>query len=417
MSGCDNSEDGKIFFEKVNAIMLKAGFSLRKWVSNDNSLREFIKTKETNLESVSDSVTYLEEVINTKDCTKRVLGLEWDIYTDEFVLRFDDFLQKSIGVKWTKRKILSISASVYDPLGFVSPITAKLKTIFQLLCKDKLGWDENLPSEIESVWIKLLDSLRVNTVFRVSRFCFGKLENITLVEVHGFSDSSIEAYCAVVYLRLVTSLGVRVCFLASKTKVAPLKSLTIPRLELLGCLLLSTLISEIQLCMSNRIVVDKVYCWSDSQVSLCWVKGKEKSWKPWVENRVVKIRKVVSADKWYFVKGEDNPADIPTRLTVDFDSSFWNCWINGPEFLRSTDLEFFYNSFITNDNLIASRDKECRNCFVENTDSNTIDCDILTNLTVNDMDTSVLLYQVIDINRYGTLSRLIRVIICLSFRQ
>ena len=128
----------------------------------------------------------------------------------------------------------------------------------------------------------------------------------------GFSDSSLELYCAVVYLRFVSDCGVKVSFLASKTKVAPLKKLTILSLELLGYLLLSRLITEVLEGVAGLIDVGNIYCWSDSKVALCWIQGKEKSWKALVENRVVSIRSVVGRDRWCFVNGEINPADVPT---------------------------------------------------------------------------------------------------------
>ena len=90
--------------------------------------------------------------------------------------------------------------------------------------------------------------------------------------------------------------------------------------------------------MNGRIEVDDVYCWLDSKVALCWIKGKEKSWKAWVENRVVSIRSVVGRDKWYFVKGEINPADVPTRISSNLNECFDGCWFSGP-FLLSQHFE------------------------------------------------------------------------------
>ena len=105
----------------------------------------------------------------------------------------------------------------YDPLGLLSPITAKLKIIFQLLCKDKFEWDAKIPSDIESVWNDLLSELYLFNSVRVKRFIFDSVkEKIESVEVHVFCDSSIQAYCGVVYLRVVTSVGVCVNLLASK---------------------------------------------------------------------------------------------------------------------------------------------------------------------------------------------------------
>ena len=104
------------------------------------------------------------------------------------------------------------------------------------------------------------------------------------VQLHGFCDSSTEVYCAVIYIRVANSSDVKLSFLTSKTKVAPMKPSSVPRLEVLGCLLLSQLITGVALAVSSRVCVDGTFCWTDSEVTLCWVKGKEKCWKPWLEN-------------------------------------------------------------------------------------------------------------------------------------
>ena len=236
----------------------------------------------------------------------------------------------------TKRNILSVSASIFDPLGMLAPVTAKLKSLFQLLCKDKLDWDDVIPKELEEIWgkiigdLKLLKEVRCGRFVRISNFHAG-----IRVELHGFSDSSKEVYSAVVYLRLIYAGAVKVSFLASKTKVAPLKALTIPKLELLGCLLLSKLVSQIVTSIGIRVGINAIICWSDSEVALAWIRGKEKSWKPWVENRVVEIRKVVDRAGWRYVKSGLNPADVPTRISSNICESFTGCWFEGPSFLLS----------------------------------------------------------------------------------
>jgi hypothetical protein len=116
----------------------------------------------------------------------------------------------------TKRNILSVSASIFDPLGMLAPVTAKLKSLFQLLCKDKLDWDDVIPKELEEIWgkiigdLKLLKEVRCGRFVRISNFHAG-----IRVELHGFSDSSKEVYSAVVYLRLIYASAVKVSFLRS----------------------------------------------------------------------------------------------------------------------------------------------------------------------------------------------------------
>lgn len=103
-------------------------------------------------------------------------------------------------------------------------------------------------------------------------------------------------------------------FSASKNKVAPLKELSIASLELLGCVLLTKLVKDIRLAVDKRLPINKVICLTDSEVFLCWIKGKEKSWKPWMENRVTSIRKIVDRECWNHVLGSVNKADIPTKV-------------------------------------------------------------------------------------------------------
>ena len=133
-----------------------------------------------------------------------------------------------------------------------------------------------------------------------------------------------------VYIRAETTLGIRVSFLCAKTKVAPLKKLSIPRLELLGCVLLSKVLKDVLVTLKRRVSIDSAYCGSDSEVALCWVKGREECWKPWAENRVVSVRNIIDKDSWYHISGVNNPADIPTRVCRidDFER-----WFDGPQFL------------------------------------------------------------------------------------
>ena len=136
--------------------------------------------------------------------------------------------------------------------------------------------------------------------------------NIILsISLHGFCDSSSQVYCGMVYIQVET-LGIRVSFLCAKIDITPLKKLAIPRLELLGCVLLSKGLKDVIVALKGRASIDSVYFWLDSEVALCWVKGKENGWKPRVENRVVSIRNIIDKDSWYHISGANNPADIPT---------------------------------------------------------------------------------------------------------
>ena len=232
-------------------------------------------------------------------------------------------------------------------------------------------------------------------VLRISRFAFvGINESIQSATLHGFSDSSKSCYAAVLYLQIVISTCIKVQFLTAKTKVAPLKEMSIARLELLGCTLLSELIKQVFEGFQERIPIDRVRCWCDSKVALCWLKGKTKRWKPWVENRVVKVRKVVDCENWFFIPGEENPADIPTRVCEKRD---FVRWFRGPEFLYHNNFkeDCFDVEAKLNDAevLVESRNIESSTLFVATEET--------TNKHSTDIST------VINCTRFGTFNKLI----------
>ena len=273
-SGCEDVDEGKYFYNTSTKIMKDAGLWLRKWTSNNSEPQNFFDSEEPSIKSSveDDTSSAQSQFPQSEDSFKRVLGIEWDLKSDKLIFRFDGFLKKGREMKLTKRTILSLSASVYDPLGFVSPITARVKSVFQFqFAKRNLSlWDgdDKVSLDISKVWFEFLDALENLKVLEVDRFCFVSNANeVKSVELHGFSDSSNIVYCAVVYLRVVFENCILVFFLCSKNKVAPLKKITIPRLELVGCLLLTTLIGSIRRVVSSRIRVDSTHCWTNSEVA------------------------------------------------------------------------------------------------------------------------------------------------------
>ena len=407
ISGCESVEEGKFYYENAKILMTNAGFDLRKWISNDAELSEYLRSKESSVddykESNGDDVTYFDAASGRVDENTTVLGIRWDRQSDQVIFDFITLLTKCHTMKNTKRELLSVAATVFDPLGMVAPVTARIKIIFQLLCKDNLSWDEKIPQNILLVWNSFISELSAMKEIRIPRYVL-PFEKCDHFELHGFCDSSKEAYCAVLYLRSVINDTVTMHFLASKTKVAPLKELSIPRLELLGCLLLSNLLRDVTNALRKRVVVKNVVCWSDSRVSLAWIRGKERSWKPWVENRVVEIRKVVGREKWNYVKSECNPADIPTRSAKSLNECFDSLWFNGPSFLLD-------NSYIDPSLPVGipspSGDilKEAKKSFLGGDD-------VTTNMTITDSDkksVNTCLSEIVDIHRFSCLDKLVNV--------
>ena len=129
----------------------------------------------------------------------------------------------------------------------------------------------------------------------------------------GFCDASAGAYAAVVYLRVERSAGTTVNFVVSKTQVSPVNKTSIPRLELLSTLLLARFISSVSVALEADNQLQPHHCFSDSKVALFWIKGVTTEWKPWVENRVNEVRRIVPAECWNHCPGVKNPADIPSR--------------------------------------------------------------------------------------------------------
>lgn len=180
-------------------------------------------------------------------------------------------------------------------------------------------------------WKKLLNDLRGRVRLSVSRrYLSGDDKKITSRYLCGLCDASSRAYAAVVYLVSTDDENTEISFVAAKTHVAPLKS---PRLELLSALLLSRLIFTVAESLKSAISQLEKKCFTDSQVSLYWIQGVQREWKPFVRNRVVEIWQRVPPDRWSHCSGDTNPADLLSRGLSLLELSVNTLWRCGPDWL------------------------------------------------------------------------------------
>ena len=238
----------------------------------------------------------------------------------------------------TRRGILSEVSQIYDPIGFLAPVVLRGRQIMQECCILRLNWDDDLPDELASRWIKWRDDLYQLETLSVTR-CF-KPENfgeVSVVQLHTFSDASTTGYGVCSFLRLVNGHGQVHCVLVSaKARVTPLKQISIPRLELTAAVL-STKISAF---LKRELSYDDIeeFFWTDSQVVLAYIANLAKRFHVFVANQIQKIKDYWTIDHWSHVKSENNPADIASRgLKAD---QLINCtlWFKGPDFLWSDQL-------------------------------------------------------------------------------
>ena len=324
-------------------------------------------------------------------CEQKVLGVNWNYLEDCLILPLKPLAQLSCELPPTKRSILKVVAKIFDPLGVISPVTFQMKVLFQELCKQKINWDDPLPTRINEDWASWCNELSKIEHVKIPRcYTHGDQQDPVSYQLHGFCDSSLSGYAAVVYLRATSGASIQTAFVASKTRVAPLSQLTIPRLELLSALILSRLITTVEEALKPLVAIEKIYCWTDSTTALHWIIGTNKGWKTFVENRVKEIRSCVPLSSWNHCPGTENPADIPSRGTHASKLNESPVWFRGPEWLQ------------TSEDMWPSHKNETEppaECLQE------IKSSTLTNLTAIEASAAA----IIDCNKYSSLQRLRRV--------
>lgn len=224
---------------------------------------------------------------------------------------------------------------MFDVLGWFSPAVIKVKILYQRLWEQKVDWDDPVPINIQSVWERWRSELPQLTKKMIPRCYYPNGVAIVSMELHGFSDASEEAYAAVVYLRMIDSQdNIHTSLVTSKTRVSPIKKLTIPRLELCGALLLSRLLNHVKGVFG--IPMDCVHAWTDSTIVLSWLSGSPKRFKTFVGNRVATIIDSIPPVHWKHVAGIENPADCASRGLYPSEILTHQLWWNGPTWLKET---------------------------------------------------------------------------------
>lgn len=271
------------------------GFNLRKWKTNDPGLREKIRSTESGkttreVKQLEDEETYARPKLEPHGETKgeKVLGQALDSDNDTLHFNFAVLADKAKSLEATKRNVLSLLASLFDPLGIVTPVTVSTKILFQEICTQGLDWDENLKGELKLRWDRWVQDLSVTNEIRVNRCLYDSvgLEDVTECYLHGFGDASKKAYCALIYFVYRTADGkTHVRLVASKTRVAPLKELSIPRLELMSARTLAQLMHTVKNALHSQRKLNGVKFWLDSKMAVSWIQNKGE-WKQFVGHRV-----------------------------------------------------------------------------------------------------------------------------------
>ncbi|KAL0820903.1 hypothetical protein ABMA28_005563 [Loxostege sticticalis] len=322
--GTHSLSEGKTLIGDLEELLKSGGFNLRKWATNNPELL-------TNISDKQNSDNNFIFNFKTENMSK-TLGLCWSPVEDQFTFRYELPQQTS---KLTKRILLSEISKIFDPLGWLVPITTKMKLLFQKVWKTNTQWDEEVSHDINKEWSKLRGEINdVLNSFKIQRWI--QSNECDVIELHGFCDASMEAYGCVVYAHMKKQN--QVILVAAKSKVVPIKkSLTLPKLELCGAHLLTKLISKIKQALQQQNI--ETYGWTDSQVVLGWLRGEPNRWKPFVANRVQKITEIMPEQNWSYVKTDENPADSTSRGLFPNQLKEHSLWWSAPSWLSTFEPE------------------------------------------------------------------------------
>ncbi|XP_035213352.1 uncharacterized protein LOC118187271 [Stegodyphus dumicola] len=291
VTGADDVSEALKTSREAKEIMRGAGMNLRKWVTNDYHLAK--KWEEENFDI---------HPLSSNEKILKVLGIQWNIQEDSLSIETSCLTKISRRKKSTKRFILQTAGKIYDPLGLITPFTVRIKLLLQKLWLRKLPWDSELPSDLNDEWSRWCSELSELSNISVPRFVLDSSdENI---EIHVFSDASQKSYGAAVYIKVQNREKNFCALIAAK---------------------LGTEVKKVL----DRKGSSNIFFWSDSKVTLYWIKGSSRRWKTFVQNRVDEIQKLTNPDSWFYCSTKDNPADLLTRgvsaSSLVNNSKWWTC--------------------------------------------------------------------------------------------
>ena len=299
---------------KLKHVLNIRGFNLRKFIATDPTLLDGIEQ----IDRVATQAT-LEET--------SVLGIGWRVEDDVLSIKIS---MKSIE---NKSQLLSVLASIYDPLGLITPLLVHGKLLFQEAVKHNISWQAQLPQELRRRCQKWAHDMTDVPAFVIPRCLIPKAFDDASFELHCFNAASQQAYGCCIYLRCTSKSGsIHTSLITSKQRVCPIKGQTIPRLELQSAVLSARLEESVRTALTIPLL-DSTF-WTDSKIVLAYIQNESRRFSLFVTNRVLKIKRSTSSESWRHIAGILNPADILTRPVTVHNINI-NIWLKGPVFLRT----------------------------------------------------------------------------------
>ncbi|KAM4526302.1 uncharacterized protein V3H82_000718 [Fundulus diaphanus] len=321
-------ETARALVDKLRALLLSAGFDLRQWSSNATEVISHLPSE------ARSPATELWLAQDKHDPSESTLGLSWNPHKDLIGYKHRPLSYGTL----TMRNIYKVLASQYDPLGYILPYTTRAKVMVRQLWEKRRDWDDPLlPLDVQQLWAQWESELQLLPQVTLPRHYTQAADDASIInrQVHIFCDASEQVYGSVAYLRSEDSQGqVHLSFILARSRVAPRRQLSIPRLELSAALTGAQLAKLLNAELTLKI--DTTTLWTDSTTVLRWILADSCRYKVFVGTRVAEIQELTDLKSWRYVDSARNPADDITRGKTLKDLSEPNRWNQGPPFLLQT---------------------------------------------------------------------------------
>ncbi|XP_054869388.1 uncharacterized protein LOC129349632 [Amphiprion ocellaris] len=326
------AEDAKTLIDNLRALLSKGGFDICQWASN---VPEVVAHLLPEARSASSELWLSKASANL---TEPTLGLCWDCLNDTFSYKHRH-AESSVA---TLQNVYSVLAKLYDPLGYIVPFTTRCKVLIQDMWKSNIGWDDQIqPADLLDKWVNWVQEIPALQHLKLPRPYAPDTANPATAtrRIHIFCDASERAYGSVAYMQTIANnQHVYVSFVFARSRVAPRKQLSIPRLELSAALTGAQLARVLETELA--IPPEHITLWSDSTTVLYWIKSDSCRYKVFVGTRVAEIQSLTNPAQWQYVDSPSNPADDITRGLTLQDMVQDHRWKKGPPFLYLPEKEW-----------------------------------------------------------------------------